>query len=245
MQADRVFDIGGQPVSFKLVRRVQEIQKKISFFRPYRNLTDKHTNPNTLDRMKVRLAYDLFSDELIATFELFKKYEAEGFTNEANVNATITFMKHVKRFLFQIHDVSNTTQHICKRLAIKKHFTRANDPRLKYLEETLPNYFKKWKEHTRKTKNTLGFLSKETHEALIFTCASKQHASAICYWNENFKFVLTRKFSTDNIERMFGAIRSMGEGNNKCDVASATFTINKILRTNICHSSIHSNVQIK
>lgn len=37
----------------------------------------------------------------------------------------------------------------------------------------------------------------------------------------------------------------MGEGNNKCDVASATFAINKILRTNICHSSIHSNVPIK
>jgi hypothetical protein len=95
LQADRIFDICGQPVSFKLVRRVQEIQKKFPFFRPYRNLTDEHTNPNTLDRMKVRLAHDVFSDELIATFEMFKKYGAEGFTNEANVNATITFMKHV------------------------------------------------------------------------------------------------------------------------------------------------------
>lgn len=37
----------------------------------------------------------------------------------------------------------------------------------------------------------------------------------------------------------------MGGGNNKCDVASATFAINKILRTNICHSSIHSNVPIQ
>lgn len=198
MQADRVFDIGGQPVSFKLVRRVQEILYKFSFFRPYRNLTDKHTNPNTLDRMKVRLAYDVFSDELIATFELFKKrnpHEAEGFTNEANVNATITFMKHVNMFFFQIHDVSNTTQHICKRLAIKKHFTRANDPRLKYLEETLPNYFKKWKEHTRKTKNTLGFLSKETHEALIFTCAST--AACIRY------LLLERKFQIRFDQKIF------------------------------------------
>ncbi|KAI9559425.1 hypothetical protein GHT06_013413 [Daphnia sinensis] len=135
LQADRIFDICGQLVSFKLVRRVQEIQKIFPFFRPYRNLTDKHTNPNTLDRMKVRLAYDVFSDELIATFELFKKYGAEDFTNEVN------------------------------RLAIKKYFTRANDPRLKYLEETLPNYFKKWK--------------------------------------------------------MFGAIRTMGRGDNKCYVASA------------------------
>lgn len=37
----------------------------------------------------------------------------------------------------------------------------------------------------------------------------------------------------------------MGGGNNKFDVASATFAIKKILRTNICHSSIHSNVTIK
>jgi hypothetical protein len=57
--------------------------------------------------MKVRFAYDVFSDELIATFELFKKYGAEGFTNEANVNATITFMKHVNMFFSN----SRCTQH--------------------------------------------------------------------------------------------------------------------------------------
>ena len=34
-------------------------------------------------------------------------------------------------------------------------------------------------------------------------------------------------------------------GGNKCDVASATFAIHKILRTNICHSSLESNVLIK
>lgn len=43
---------------------------------------------------------------------------------------------------------------------------------------------------------------------------------------------------------MFGAIRSMGGGNNKCDVASTTFAMHKILRTNICHSSAYSNVPI-
>lgn len=107
LQADRVFDKCGQTVSFKLLRRVQEIQKNFPFFRPYRNFTEKHTNPNTLDRMKVRFAYDVFSDELIATFELFKKYGAEGFTNEANVNATITFMKHVNMFFSN----SRCTQH--------------------------------------------------------------------------------------------------------------------------------------
>ncbi|KAI9550750.1 hypothetical protein GHT06_004943 [Daphnia sinensis] len=116
LQADRIFDICGQLVSFKLVRRVQEIQKIFPFFRPYRNLTDKHTNPNTLDRMKVRLAYDVFSDELIATFELFKKYGAEDFTNEVN-----------------------------------------------YLEETLPNYFKKWNNVPIKIdKETMANLLKES-----------------------------------------------------------------------------------
>jgi hypothetical protein len=98
LQADRQFDICGYPVSFDLLRRVQVIQKNYPFFRPYRNLTDKHTNPNTLDRMKVRFTYDVYSDEMIATFELFKKYGAEGFTNEGQVNATIEFMKHVNMF---------------------------------------------------------------------------------------------------------------------------------------------------
>jgi hypothetical protein len=101
LQADRQFDICGYPVSFDLLRRVQLIQKNYPFFRPYRNLTDKHMNPNTLDRMKVRFAYDVYSDEMIATFKLFKKYGAEGFTNEGHVNATIEFMKHVNMFFFK------------------------------------------------------------------------------------------------------------------------------------------------
>ncbi|KZS08308.1 Uncharacterized protein APZ42_027789 [Daphnia magna] len=240
----RIVAFCGYPVSFKLLRRVQIIQKNYPFFRPYRNLTDKHTNPNTLDRMKDGLAYDVYSEEMIASFELFKKYGAEGFTNKGHVNATIDFMKHVNMF-FQIHDVSSTTQHIRKRLAIKKHFTKIDDARLRYLEETLPKYFKKWKDHTVKTRNSHGFLSKETYEALIFTCASTAACVRYLLKERKFKFVLTRRFYTDNIERMFGAIRSIGRGNNKCDVASATFAINKILRTNICHSSVHSNVPIK
>jgi hypothetical protein len=244
LQADRQFDICGYPVSFDLLRRVQLIQKNYPFFRPYRNLTDKHTNPNTLDRMKVRFAYDVYSDEMIATFKLFQKYGAEGFTNEGHVNATIEFMKHVNMF-FQIHDVCNTTQHIRKRLAIKKHFTKGDDPRLRYLEETLQNYLQKWKDHTVKTRNSQGFLSKKTYEALIFTCKSTAACVRYLLQERKFKFVLTRRFSTDNIERMFGTIRSMCGGNNKCDVASATFAINKILRTNICHSSLDSNVPIK
>lgn len=150
---------------------------------------------------------------------------------------------------FQIHDVCNTTQHIRKRLVVKKHFTKGDDPRLRYLEETLQNYLKKWKDHTVKTRNSPGFLSKETYEALIFTC--KSTAACVRYLLFKlfklfkFKFVLKGRFSTDNIERMFGAIRSMCGGNNKCDVASATFAIQKILRTNICYSSLESNVPIK
>ncbi|EFX64788.1 hypothetical protein DAPPUDRAFT_117858 [Daphnia pulex] len=169
----------------------QEKEKNYPFFRPYRNLADKHTNPNTLDRMKVRFAYDVYSDEIIATFELFKTYGAEGFTNEG--------------------------QHIRKRLAVKKHFTKSDDPRLRYLEETLQNYLEKWKDHTVKTRNSQGFLSKETYEALIFTCKSTAACVRYLLQERKFKFVLTRRFSTDNIERMFGAIRSMCGGNNKWD----------------------------
>ena len=76
-------------------------------------------------------------------------------------------------------------------------------------------------------------LSKETYEALIFTCKSTAACVRYLLQERKFKFVLTRRFSTDNIERMFGTIRSMCGGNNKCGVASAIFGINKILRTNV------------
>jgi hypothetical protein len=174
--------------------------------------------------MKVRFAYDVYSEEMIATFQLFQKYGEEGFRNEGQVNATINLMKHVNMF-YQIHDVCNTTQHIRQRLAIKKRFTKSDDVRLRYLEETLPKYFKNWKDHTVKTKNSQGFLSKETYEALIFTCASTAACVRYLLKERKFKFVLTRRFSTDNIKRMFGAIRSILRRKQQIDVVSASFTI--------------------
>jgi hypothetical protein len=71
-------------------------------------------------------------------------------------------------------------------------------------------FHKKIEGNTTKTKNILGFFRKETYDALIFT--SEKTAVCVRYLllKCNFKFVLTNKFPTDNIERMFGAIWSIG-----------------------------------
>jgi hypothetical protein len=48
-----------------------------------------------------------------------------------------------------------------------------------------------------------------------------------------FKFVLTRRFSSDPIEQLFGAIRQLIGGNFKGDATAVSQAFEKILRTGI------------
>lgn len=86
-------------------------------------------------------------------------------------------------------------------------------------------------------------MSKETSEALIFTC--KSTASCVRYLlDEGFNFVLTRKFSTDALERAHGAIRHHCGSNDHPHVAAALSAVDKIIRTGIAKTSIASNVPL-
>ena len=57
-----------------------------------------------------------------------------------------------------------------------------------------------------------------------------------------FAFVLTRKFSSDDIEMFFGAVRQMMGGNFQGDAYNFNTSWERILRTGIAYNSISSNV---
>ena len=120
-----------------------------------------------------------------------------------------------------------------------------NDWRLDFLEKKCVTYYTKWYKHCLGSRNLLGFLSKETYETPLLTSRSTAACIRYLLQERHFKYVLTRKFSTDHIEMMFGSIRGMAGGNNKVEVPSATFAWDKIARTQLVYSSNEYNVPLR
>ena len=103
---------------------------------------------------------------------------------------------------------------------------------------------KKLKKKSKDINHGKNFLTKQTYEAIIFTTRST--TAIIRYLLERgFQYVLTRKLSSDNIERIFSACRQFNGGMYNVDARSALFAMDKLLRTGIVLSSQHSNVGLE
>ena len=142
-------------------------------------------------------------------------------------------MKTMYKF-FQLHDVSNRTQHIQKRDKDTEPYTNINDSRLCWLNEEFPLYI----QNIQLTSERAGMagLTKETAEALVFT--SKSSYMCIRYLIEDLKFyyVLTRSFSSDAVETLFSNIRHRGGSNDLIYCRAADHAIKQILKSGLINS---------
>ncbi|KAL3197599.1 hypothetical protein MRX96_044866 [Rhipicephalus microplus] len=110
--------------------------------------------------------------------------------------------------------------------------------RLLWLENECLIYFDLWKESTA---HKLEFLSEETYEALRVTTMS----TVLCtrhLLGRGFHFVLTGKFSSDDVESLFSTIRQLNGSNDQTDAYAALSSLQKILVTDCIHSSTSGNV---
>lgn len=237
---DRTFDICGQEASFKHIRKIYDIQKRYPFVRPARKLTRKHVEPNSLERQKVQWAVDIFSDDMIAALLTFKRFDVEGFQD---IDATVMFMEFVAKW-WLLHDISSHHQHSTFRNPDKKPFECPSDQRLEWLSKTFLPYLEKWKKYCKNLHHPAGFFTNETYQALVLTTKSNIEFIKYLLEENGFTYVLTRKFSTDNVERLFSTVRTMGGGNNKCDVTAATCAMDRIARTALVAASIDQNVPL-
>ncbi|KAH7954572.1 hypothetical protein HPB49_019952 [Dermacentor silvarum] len=110
--------------------------------------------------------------------------------------------------------------------------------RLTWLENNGHAYFEKWK---KGAAYKLEFFFEETDEALGITTMSTvlctRHLIAL-----GFRFVLTGKFSSDEVESLFLTIRQLNGSNDQTDAHAALSSLQKILVTCIIHSSPSVNV---
>ena len=136
----RTFVINGEEISGKYLRQLKTLQEG-NLLCPVRKLTRKHTNPNNLERQKVKYAMDVLLPDVIATFKMLAENNEAGFEN---VQPTIKFLE-VFGQLIAIHDVSSTSEHITKRLAVKKPFYSSDDERLLWLTTGFVDFLDNWR----------------------------------------------------------------------------------------------------
>ena len=86
-------------------------------------------------------------------------------------------------------------------------------------------------------KNPLECFTKETLDAIIFT--SRSTANYIRHLLENgIQFVLTRRFSTDNIEQFHGSVRHYCGSNDHPSVGQCLSAIERMNRTQLAFISM-------
>ena len=178
----------------------------------------------------------IFNRDMIAALECYHKNNTPGFENKT---PTLMFMIMINRWI-EMHDISSTTQAKRQRLHNKQPFSHPDDPRLKWLVEKFLVWLENWKNGTAAAR----FLTSETYQAIKQTTMAT--VSNIPYLlSKGMDFVLTRKFTSDNMEHLFSSLRQCNGGNYNMDAKSAVEGVEKVLRTGISNVSIDCNVSLE
>ncbi|XP_069673471.1 uncharacterized protein [Periplaneta americana] len=221
----------------RLVAATYELQSTETT-KPVPFLTRKHIAPTNFEKMNVKRAKDIFSLKVIMALEYLKDHSQQIGAHEfCNAEATITFMKNIKKW-FDIDDVnsSNTDMHKPEKI----HFFNIDHKRLQWLVHHFPRYLAKIKDASEKEEK--GFLSKETYQAILVTSSST--VECVRYLLQSgFQFVLTSAFNSDAIELFFSASRQMPGNNDMLDCRAVVCSLNRILKTAILSVPSTSNIE--
>ena len=234
---DRTLRIEGREVSGRHVRTLYRLQSNL-VFKPVRNLTRKMVYPSNLEKMNVKRAKLLFSESITAALETCASVASEYFPDKESLQATVDFMKIIKKW-YDIHDICNTTHAYTSRNYDKLHFFSVSDERLLWLTETFLPYMKKIQESGRSRQEAF---SLETYNAIVITTEST--VACVQYLLKvGFHYVLTRNFSSDDIELFFSHLRQLGGFNDMMDARSCMHAIETTVKTGLLRASMHANVE--
>ena len=234
----RNFELNGNSVTGDHIRKLYNIQKGL-VMKPVRKLTRKVVYPTNLEKMNVARAKVVFSPEVIAGLKSMEVVCPELLENNDSLRETVNFVEMFRKW-FDIHDICNSTHGIHSRNDNKLMFAECYDERLNWLlSEFLP-----YIENIQSNKDKLRRFTRETYEALVITTRST--VACIKYLiSINFHYVLTRNFTSDDIELFFSHIRRMGGHNDMMDVRSCIYAMESTLQTGVIAASKHGNVELR
>ncbi|XP_077485881.1 uncharacterized protein LOC144096945 [Amblyomma americanum] len=209
-----------------------------SIVKPVRFLTRKHVFPSNIEKMNVSRAVQVFSPPVTAALKLLQ--EQAGHICDmsfAAVGPTIKFMDIMHRW-FLLMDVSNCAQHIQQKQPDSRQYDSSGDSRLSWLMPSFQSCLQSMQRHCQAKQ----FLSKETYQALVMTTTSNVECIKHLLAVESFKFVLTRKFSSDPFESFFGWLRRSAGSNDQTDARAVLSGVEKVQKTGLVSASLNSNV---
>ncbi|KAH9372852.1 hypothetical protein HPB48_009886 [Haemaphysalis longicornis] len=188
--------------------------------------------------MGVKTAVQLFSPPVTAALQYLKDQAGHTCDLEfANVGPTVESCRSLRKW-FALMDVSNTVQYLHTNDPDSRHFTDPDDERLTWLETAFLNYISSLKAESL----TEIYLIKETEHALVLTTTSNVLCIRFLLNDRAFKFVITRKFSSDPIESLLGFLRRSAGCNDALDMRSVVCGLEKMLKTGTVSSSMYSKV---
>lgn len=189
--------------------------------------------------MHVGRAVRLFKDDIIGVLKFLQQHGPRfGIHQFKDATGTIEFLSMINKW-FTILNVKNTSYHKRSRNEDAAHFTSVDDSRLVWLENDFLSYLEEWKNSSSDSQQ---FISKETYDVIVLT--TKSAVLCIKYLLSNgFQYVLTRKFTSDDIEILFSYVRRLSGCNDQTDALSAVQSLHKILVTGIVSKSLSANVE--
>lgn len=229
---------GKDKISSSFLKMLYDLQKDC-IVKPVRNLTAKHLYPTSFEKMHVGRAVRIFKEDIIGALTYLHQHgQRFGINGFKDASKTIEFLSIINKW-FTILNVKNTSYFFKSRNDNAQHFSSIDDERLIWLQNDFLSYLEAWKANCSDKSQ---FLSKETYMAIKVTTESA--VSCIKYLLEQgFQYVLTRKFTSDDIEILFSYVRRLSGSNDQTDALSAIQSLHKILVTGKVSSSLASNIE--
>lgn len=153
------------------------------------HITQSHVQPTAFEKMRVNLAFQLFSEEVLKGIFLFKDHLVKTFKITPS---TEKFIQKMERLIFIM-----TAQIPSKGL-------KCDSAGAKFLEDFLP-FLREWEEHA--AKHGGGFLSESTALGLRVTIQSTLSLLSYVTSTLKYTYVLTANLSQDKMKNVFGVVR--------------------------------------
>lgn len=176
-------------VHVRPIREAWENDRKTVALKVMPRITQAHVAPNAFEKMRVNLAFQLFSEEVLKGLFFYKSDLQPKFRS---LEPTEHFVRLMERLIFVM---SSRTP--AKGLRPKSKSTE-------YLEEFII-FLSEWEEHA--AKNGGGFLSPGTALGLRVTLKSTLCLLDYLTSTLSFKYLLTANLSQDKVENVFGIVR--------------------------------------
>eukprot|EP00794_Sanderia_malayensis_P013209 gene13209-14561_t len=169
-------------------------------------LTNDHINLTPFSTMRVHLAVQVLSTTVANVLKVYGPGDAKG---------TAEFCQKLDMF-FDCLNVRNTQEHIKTKKPFLAPYKCLDDSRFQWLELEFLKYLDDWKKFVGERKGKFSkaerqtmFLSLQTYQGLHVTCYSFIELTKFLL-NNGVEYVLSNRFSQDDLENYFGRQRAIG-----------------------------------